>query len=95
MTSGTRAVDDGERGRPASWVSDVIAVVRAIEVLPVPAPAIRSDPHFFAKIRLVRGLQWEDNVRSDTSKAWLLGEVVGIPLGVEAWRIHAASKVGF
>lgn len=42
----------------------------------------------------INGLHGKHNVRPDTPSAWLLWERVGIQLGVEAWRIEAASKVG-
>lgn len=37
MAARTFATDDGERGRSANWVRNVVLVVRGIEVLSVPA----------------------------------------------------------
>lgn len=69
-------------------------MVRAIEALPIPAPALILDPQLLFKIRLICSSQWEDNVRTDTSSAGLLGKVISIPFGVHAWRVHAAPKIG-
>lgn len=44
--------------------------------------------------QLVSGSHRKDNVRPDTPGACLLWEMVGIPHGVEAGRVKAASKVG-
>lgn len=82
MAGGTRSVDDGELGRTTNRVGYVIAMARAIEVLSVPTPGIPSGPHIPVKMQRVSNLQWEDNVRPDTAGAWLLREIVGIPLGV-------------
>lgn len=94
MTGWARAVDYRERVRSTDRVSKVVTMVGAIEILAVPAPVVPLDVHFI-KVQVVSGLQWENYVGPNTTRARLIGKVVGIIYGIHAWRVHAASKIGF
>ena len=71
MAGGTCTVDDSELGGPANRVSDVIAMIRTIEIFAVPASAIIRTS-YSTDIQLINRLQWEDNIGPNTSRTWLI-----------------------
>ena len=93
------AVCDGKGGGSASWVGNVVDVVRAVEVLAVPAAVYMDLVSILdRRINIFVGekcnLQREDNTGSNTTRAGCGGERLGIKLGIEARRVRVALEVG-
>lgn len=62
-----------ECGRATDGICDVVFVVRAVEVLAIPAAIDRVSVFSFWR-RQTRYIRWEMNVGTDTAGAWLRRE---------------------
>ena len=90
-------VDNSEGSRAGGRVCDVVDVVGRVKILSIPAAASQLLLGLLILMRfrqLWGGIHGEDDARSDTARAWRLGEVLGIQLGIHTRGHCVASKVG-
>lgn len=88
------SIDNGKGGRPGRRVSNVVHVVRSVEVLPVPAAWGSSALSTYIDVGLRDNVHGKDNTAADASGAWSCWKALGVKLGIHAGAHGVALEVG-